>query len=322
MERAVAKRAWLNGVLLALTLISTFGMGLLLSLSFVYPDSPAPGSERQPSLESILEPRILLLAGLYAAVLLIILAGHEIGHYLTCRHYGIDASLPYFIPGPNLLGTFGAFIRIRSPVDSKRQWFDIGAAGPLAGFLLTLPALFIGLAYSKVVPLAAAEGALNLGEPLLFKLGSALVLKHVPAGSDIMLHPVAFAGWAGLLVTAINLLPLGQLDGGHVAYALFGRRKRYVSSAVIGGFIALGVFLSYYWLFWGLLGLLFVLVVRLKRPERLYRMASRLRHPQTFDEAIPLDRGRRCVGALIILIFILSFMPAPIKWPSLLALLK
>ena len=317
IEPAVKKKSWLNGVLFALTLASMFAIGVLLSLSFVYPVSPGP-----VGLESFLEPRIVLMAGLYAAVLMIILIGHELGHYLTCRHYGIDATLPYFIPGPTLIGTFGAFIRIKSPVNLKRQWFDIGAAGPLAGFTLAAPALFVGLALSKLAPVGASEGAVILGEPLLLKLGSALFFRHVPPGSGVVLHPVAFAGWAGLLVTFINLFPLGQLDGGHVAYALFGRKKKYVSSMAICGFIMMGIFFSYSWLLWGLLGLLFVLVVRLKRPGRLYRLAGRLRHPQTFDEDLPLGKGRTLVGALVIIVFILSFIPDPIKGSSLLALLK
>jgi membrane-associated protease RseP (regulator of RpoE activity) len=317
-----SRKPWLNGILFVLTLVSTFSLGVLLSLSYLYPDSPGPAPAPKPGLGSILEPRILILAGLYAAVLMIILTGHELGHYLTCRRYGIEATLPYFIPGPTLIGTFGAFIRIQSPVNLKRQWFDIGAAGPLAGFILTVPALFVGLALSKVVPAAASEGAIALGEPLLLKLGSAIFFRHIPAGSSVVLHPVAFAGWAGLLVTFINLFPLGQLDGGHVAYALLGRKKRYVSAAAICGFIILGFFFSYSWLLWGLLGLVFVLVVRLKRPGRLYRLAIRLRHPQAFDEDLPLGRGRTLVGVLVIVVFILSFIPDPIKGTSLLGLLK
>lgn len=316
------RKAWLNGLLFALTLLSTFIMGLLLSLSFVHPESPAPAPAPEIGLGSFLEPRVMALAGLYAAVLMIILTGHELGHYLTCRRYGIAATLPYFIPGPSLIGTFGAFIRIKSTVGLKRQWFDIGAAGPLAGFLLTLPALGAGLAFSKVVPAAAGEGALELGEPLLLKLGTALFIGPVPAGTSIVLHPVAFAGWAGLLVTFINLFPMGQLDGGHVAYALFGEKKKYVSAAALFAFIALGVFFYFGWLIWGVIGLLFILVVRLKRPERLYRLASRMRHPPVLDEDVPLNRGRVIVGVLIILIFILSFIPDPIKGASLLGLFK
>jgi membrane-associated protease RseP (regulator of RpoE activity) len=322
MEKAVQKRAWLNGVLFALTLFSTFVVGLGLSFTYIYPDAPGFPPAVEPGLRAFLEPRVLLLGLLYSGVLMVILTGHELGHYLACRRYGLAATLPYFIPAPNLFGTFGAFIKIKSPINLKRQLFDVGAAGPLAGFALALPALFIGLVYSKVVPLAAGESTLSLGEPLLFKLGSALFFKHVPAGSDIMLHPVGFAGWVGLLVTSLNLLPLGQLDGGHIAYALFGKRRRILSSSALGALIILGVLYFAGWLVWGGLGLLFVLSFRLKRPEPLYRLASRLRHPPIQDEAVPLNRGRVIVGILVILIFILSFIPDPVKGSSLLALLK
>jgi membrane-associated protease RseP (regulator of RpoE activity) len=322
IEPAVKKKAWINGVLFALTVASTFSLGLGLGFTYLYPDAPglppAPGF----GVGAFLEPRVLALGLLYAGVLMVILTGHELGHYLTCRRYGLDATLPYFIPAPNLFGTFGAFIKIKSPINWKRQLFDVGAAGPLSGFMLTLPALFIGLMYSKVVPLAAGEGTVSLGEPLLLKLVSALVLKPVPDGSDILLHPVAFAGWVGLLVTSLNLLPLGQLDGGHVAYALFGEKKRVLSSVILGALILLGVFFFAGWLIWGGLGLVFVLVVRLKRPAALYRLAIRLRHPPIQDEDVPLSRGRVIVGVLIILIFILSFIPDPVRGYSLLGLLK
>lgn len=322
IEPAVKKKAWLNGVLFALTVASTFFVGLDLSLAYVHPDSPGISLTMEPGFRAFLEPRVLALSLLYAGVLMVILTGHELGHYLTCRRYGLDATLPYFIPAPNLFGTFGAFIKIKSPINWKRQLFDVGAAGPLSGFMLTLPALFIGLMYSKVVPLAAGEGTVSLGEPLLLKLVSALVLKPVPDGSDILLHPVAFAGWVGLLVTSLNLLPLGQLDGGHVAYALFGGKKRVLSSVILGALILLGVFFFAGWLIWGGLGLVFVLVVRLKRPAALYRLAIRLRHPPIQDEDVPLSRGRVIVGVLIILIFILSFIPDPVRGYSLLGLLK
>ncbi len=322
IEPVVKKKAWLNGVLFALTIASTFFVGLGLGFTYLYPDAPGLPPASGGGVAAFLEPRVLALGLLYAGVLMVILTGHELGHYLTCRRYGLAATLPFFIPAPNLFGTFGAFIKIKSPIDRKRQLFDVGAAGPLAGFLLTLPALFIGLTYSKVVPLAGGEATLSLGEPLLLKLAGALVLKPVPDGSDILLHPVAFAGWVGLLVTSLNLLPLGQLDGGHVAYALFGKRKRVLSSIVLGALILLGVFFFAGWLIWGGLGLAFVLVVRLKRPKALYPLAVRLRHPPIYDEDVPLNRGRVILGAFIILIFILSFIPDPVKGSSLLALLK
>jgi membrane-associated protease RseP (regulator of RpoE activity) len=320
-----SRKPWLNGVLFVLTFASTFFVGLGLSLPYIFADTfrGGPGViEVDWDFQAFLDPRVLALGLLYAGVLMVILTGHELGHYLTCRRYGLAATLPYFLPAPNLFGTLGAFIKIKSPINWKRQLFDVGAAGPLTGFILSLPALAIGLAFSKVVPGALSGGTLELGEPLLLKLGSALHFGRIPAGSDIFLHPVAFAGWVGLLVTSINLLPVGQLDGGHVAYALVGRQRKLVSSLTLGALILLGVFFFVGWLIWGGLGLLFVLVVRLKRPGFLYRLASRLRHPQILDEDVPLDRGRMIVGALVILIFILSFIPDPIKGMSLLGLLK
>jgi membrane-associated protease RseP (regulator of RpoE activity) len=316
------RKAWLNGVLFVLTLLSTFIMGVIWSGGYVQAEVLAQNPALKLDIGAYRTPRVLALGLLYSAVLMVILTGHELGHYLTCRRHGIAATLPYFIPGPTLFGTFGAFIRIKSPVHSKRQWFDIGAAGPLAGFILTLPALFAGLALSKVVPVGASEGAVALGEPLLLKLGSALFFRHVPPGFDVVLHPVAFAGWAGLFATFINLFPIGQLDGGHIARALIGTKAKIASSAMLGAFIILGIFFFRPWLIWGLIGLLFILVVRLKRPGRLYRLAIRLRHPQVLDEDVPLNRGRIVVGVLIILIFILSFIPDPIKGYSLLGLLK
>ena len=189
-------RPWINALLFVLTIGSTFVVGTLG------------------------------LALLYALVLLAILAAHEMGHYLTCRRYGIEATLPFFIPAPTLIGTMGAFIRIKSPISLKRQLFDVGAAGPLAGFVLALPALAVGLALSKIVPALPRESSIFFGDPLLLKVLAGILGKSAPAGYDLVLHPVAFAGWVGTLVTALNLFPIGQLDGGHIATALFGARAR------------------------------------------------------------------------------------------------
>jgi membrane-associated protease RseP (regulator of RpoE activity) len=268
-----------------------------------------------------------------------ILTAHELGHYLTCRRYGLAATLPFFIPAPNLpyfvptpnlayfvrspslFGTFGAFIKIK-PINWKRQLFDVGAAGPIAGFILSVPALAIGLSFSKIVPGGLSKGTLTLGEPLLLKIGSALILGPLPDGSDIFLHPAAFAGWVGLLVTSLNLLPIGQLDGGHVAYALLGKKRKLASSIALAALVVLGLFFFSGWLIWGIIGLAFALVVRLKRPVGLYRLAIRLVHPPIQDETAPLGRGRAILGLILILIFILSFIPDPVKGMSLLGLFK
>ena len=160
----------------------------------------------------------------YSLTILAILGTHEFGHYFACRYYGIDASLPYFLPAPlPLTGTVGAVIRIRQPIPTKRMLFDIGAAGPIAGFVVAVPALFLGLRLSRVVPLPDDFVGMELGEPLLFQLAAWMVWGEAPTGHSINLHPMGLAAWLGLLVTALNLFPVGQLDGGHIAYAALGR---------------------------------------------------------------------------------------------------
>ena len=168
----------------------------------------------------------------FSIPLMVILFAHEMGHYLTSRYHNVDASLPYFIPAPPsifIIGTFGAFIRMREPARTRRVMFDIGAAGPWAGVMLAIPAVIIGLYLSDVTPLDKSAGGLELGNSLLFLGLSHLVLGVDPSTVNVNLSPIAFAGWIGLLVTTLNLLPVGQLDGGHVIYALFPRRHRTIS---------------------------------------------------------------------------------------------
>jgi len=162
--------------------------------------------------------------------LLAILLAHEFGHYFAAWYHGVDASLPYFLPSP-FMGTFGAFIRVRSPIYSKRALFDIGVSGPLAGFVFLLPALSVGLAFSKVLPGIEQQGSLHFGVPGFEWLLERLIFPGVPS-SDIYLHPVARAAWVGMLATALNLLPIGQLDGGHIVYAFFPRRHRTISTVL------------------------------------------------------------------------------------------
>jgi membrane-associated protease RseP (regulator of RpoE activity) len=178
---------------------------LTWSVSYTYSDQILKDAQFVPGREAFTDPRIIGLSLVYAAVLLVILLGHEMGHYLTCRHYGIEATLPYFIPAPTLIGTLGAFIKIKSPITRRNQLFDIGVAGPLVGFVLALPALVYGLSLSKVVPAVPREEAMVLGEPLLLKFAAGIIFKGVSSQSDLFLHPVAFAGWVGILVTAFNL---------------------------------------------------------------------------------------------------------------------
>lgn len=292
----VKDRIWVNVLLFVLTVLSLFVVGVSWSASYKYAEEIGrnPAFEAGPNV--FRDPQILLLSLIYALVLIVILLGHELGHYLTCRRYGISATLPFFIPAPTLIGTMGAFIKIRSPIAGKRQLFDIGVAGPLMSFVLSLPALVVGAALSKVVPALPRESSILFGEPLLLKILGGLLIKNAGPNQDIVLHPVAFAGWVGLLVTAMNLFPLGQLDGGHISYAILGPRAKFVARVFLGVFIVMGVFFWAGWLIWALV----ILLLGLK-------------HPPTWDEASPIGTKRLIIGILVVVIFILSFIPDPIQ---------
>jgi membrane-associated protease RseP (regulator of RpoE activity) len=236
----------------------------------------------------------------YSGTILVILGAHELGHYLACRYYQVDASLPFFIPMPLVLtGTLGAFIRIREPIPTKRMLFDIGIAGPLAGFVFAVPALFAGIALSPVARVPEDLVGFNLGEPLLFRAAAWLTWGSVADGYSLNLHPMALAAWFGLLATALNLFPIGQLDGGHISYAVLGRRSTAVTLAAVGGAIGL-TFFSMSWAVWTLLLVAMTL-------------AMGPRHPRTIDEDIPLDRGRIWLAVLALVILILCFTPNPIE---------
>jgi membrane-associated protease RseP (regulator of RpoE activity) len=242
-----------------------------------------------------------LLNGLwYALTILAILGAHELGHYLACRYYGISATLPYFLPIPfPLTGTAGAFIRIRQPIRTKPALFDIGVAGPLAGFLVVVPALFIGLTFSRVVPLPENFSGMALGEPLLFRAAAWLVWGSVPDHLSLNMHPMAFAAWFGLLATALNLFPIGQFDGGHIAYAALGPRSLFVTIGTI--VIAIGLcFYSSSWIVWT--GLAVALL-----------SAFGWRHPPTWDDHVPLDRTRLWLAFVALVVFVLCFTAAPIE---------
>ena len=232
----------------------------------------------------------------FAVTLLSILLIHELGHYTLSKVHGVRATLPYFIPAPPILiGTFGAFIRMKSPPSNRRALFDVGAAGPWAGLLVAIPAVIIGLHLSEIRPLAAGEGGMILGDSILFRLLTKLTLGTTADDVTIMLHPIALAGWFGLFVTFLNLLPVGQLDGGHVAYALFGRWHRLISRLVLAVIFVLGFRGWQGWFVWVAL-LLFIGVD----------------HPPTRDTQTPLDGRRRVAAWLTIGAFVLTFMPAPI----------
>jgi membrane-associated protease RseP (regulator of RpoE activity) len=229
--------------------------------------------------------------------LLSILMAHEMGHYIACRHYRVDATLPYFLPFPflSLAGTLGAFIRIRGPIPNRRALFDIGIAGPLAGFVLCLPVLVLGVREAQLLPEAPAAG-IYLGEPLLFKAAVWLLKGATPDRMTLTLGPLGLAAWFGLFVTALNLIPIGQLDGGHVTYALFRQRAALVSR--IGSWVCVAlIYFGPNWLIWSI----------------LLRVLGR-RHPPTLDDGAPLGQGRTWIGALGLVVFIACFVPNPIVW--------
>jgi len=304
-EEKRKKTVWLNVLLFILTVFSTFFVGIVLSLNFKYAEVADQSTQLGLEASVFTDPQIIVLGVIYAAVLIGILLGHELGHYLTCRYYRINATLPYFIPAPTLIGTLGAFIKIKSPITRKQHLFDIGVAGPLTGFVLSLPALFYGLSLSKIVPSLPREESLIFGEPLLLKIIGGLTLREVPLGNDIFLHPVAFAGWVGTLVTAFNLFPVGQLDGGHISYALLGPRSKSVARLFFIVFLVMGVFFWVGWFVWALI----ILVLG-------------LRHPRVIDEEAQLSASRKILGFMALVIFILSFIPAPIKGYNLFDLLR
>jgi membrane-associated protease RseP (regulator of RpoE activity) len=297
------ERYWLHWLLLGLTLASTTLMGASMQRNFER-NLPLFDFERDFLVFGtwIRHPAALLSGLPFSLTLLTILLAHEFGHYLACRYYGVDASLPYFLPAPTFTGTLGAFIRIRAQIYSKRVLFDVGVAGPIAGFVFLLPALSIGLAFSKVIPGIAHQGALTFSTPALVWLLERAVFPGVPT-SDIYLHPVARAAWIGILATALNLLPIGQLDGGHILYSIASERHKGLSRLFAAALIPIGICGIFYpnffwagWLIWAVVLLIFG-----------------MRHPAIYDP-LPLSDGRRKLAWLSLLIFLLCFTLAPIGY--------
>jgi membrane-associated protease RseP (regulator of RpoE activity) len=288
-------RVWRHAILFVVTILTTTLAGADHFNGFQSDFRAAPAAA--------LPLAWMLLHGLwYSATILAILGFHEMGHYLACRYYDVDASLPFFIPAPlPLTGTFGAFIRIREPIPSKRMLFDIGIAGPLAGFLVAVPALFIGLSMSRMSALPTQDlgNLVSLGEPLLFRLAAWLLFGAAPDGYSLNLHPMAFAAWFGLIATSLNLVPIGQLDGGHISYAVFGRRSSQVTLAMVALALALAYF-SASWIVWT--GLMIGMLIVFGR-----------HHPRTPDENQPLDRSRKFLALAALAILIVCFTPAPIE---------
>lgn len=278
-KRAQAEIPWPQILLFAATLLTTLVAG-----AFMKGENP------------FANPMALMAGAPFSFSLLAILGVHELGHYFTAKRYGVQVTLPYFIPAPPpmILGTFGAFIKMKSPIADRRSLFDIGIAGPIAGLCLAIPILMLGLTMSEVVPRTDAVG-IALGSPLLFTFVQELTLGPIPEGMHIALHPVAFAGWIGFFVTALNLLPLGQLDGGHIAYALLGRHSERLALLTAIILVFLGITFWPGWLFWAFLAFMLG-----------------FKHPPTMNEVTPLDPRRRFLGVASLILLFLLVTPAPI----------
>ena len=289
-------RYWVHALLLVITIVTTTAVGGLHYLSFLSDF----GSRSVDVSGSALASYIWRDGWWYSATLLLILGAHEMGHYVACRYHRVDATLPYFLPAPlPLTGTIGAFIRIREAFPNRRILFDIGVAGPLAGFAVLVPALFLGLGMSNLARLPEDFSGFALGEPLLFKFAAQLVWGAVPDGYSINMHPMVFASWFGLFATALNLMSFGQLDGGHISYSALGRRSTIVSLLTIAVAVAL-TFVSSSWM------MITVLMI-------VMLLAFGPRHPAVIDEDLELDTTRRAVAILAAVVFVVCFTPVPIE---------
>jgi len=276
------KFPWLNVILFASTCLTTWLVGVFLMAMF-----------NNTSFWDLFEPAPWIAGIPFSLAIMSIFFSHEMGHYLTARYYGLDVSLPYFIPFPSLVGTMGAFIRIRSPFQDRKSLLEVGIGGPIAGFVVAIFVLVLSLGQSRIEPVTG--DGYHFGEPLIFKMVQHWMGLTPPPGMDCYLHPISLAAWFGFLATALNLLPAAQLDGGHIIYALFGRYHEWVSRAVVAILVPLGVFYWWGWFLW--ITLLLVL---------------KLHHPPTLDDSIPLKTRHIVLGIIALVMLVLCFTPAPI----------
>ncbi len=299
--RQPRQRYWLHALLLLLTCFTTLVVGAHMQHNFdrglpvfLFDDSNSPFSMPW----ALVHPSRLLLGIPFAGTLMLILLAHEMGHYLMCKRYGVWATLPFFIPAPTLIGTFGAFIRIKSPIRSRTGLFDIGIAGPIAGFVVAVGVLAVSLGLSKPIPRGVPPADLELGFPVIFQLMHRLLaacgwgVARLPLGA-VLLHPAAIAAWVGMFATALNLLPGGQLDGGHIVFSITPRAHRWISWATTISLLLMAYYLCYVWLMWAI----------------LLRLSS-LRHPNVADW--PRVSGARLwLAAFAVLMLVLTLAPAP-----------
>ncbi|TSA11096.1 MAG: site-2 protease family protein [Deltaproteobacteria bacterium] len=246
------------------------------------------------SLAALFKDWTLITRGIpFSFTLLAILIAHEMSHYFVSRYHGVRVTLPFFIPAPSVIGTFGAFIRIKSPMEDRRALLDIGLSGPLGGAVVAIPVLYIGLKMSTIQIMLKPTGV-ELGSSILLDQMVRFTLGKLPDYYQVVLHPVAFAGWIGLLVTSLNLIPIGQLDGGHIAYAILGEKSKKLAIGCFIALIILGLVGWSGWFIWA--GLLYVMGWQ---------------HPPPLNPAIPLDTKRKWLGVLALLLFVVTFTPTP-----------
>ena len=305
-------RLALHALLFLATIFTTLVVGARMEFNFLH-NLPVfslndDGLPLFPVRWALAQHSRLLLGIPFSSTLMLILLAHEMGHYLCCRYYGVYATLPFFIPAPTLIGTLGAFIRIRSPIRSRTALFDIGIAGPIAGFLVALAVLVAAMPHSKVITAASVSSDIQLGYPLIFRLIWAVVPSATLHSSrtlhSIYFPPTVIAAWVGMFATALNLLPGGQLDGGHIVFALAPRAHRVISRLTILTLIPMAIYFWVGWLVWAIL-------LRI----------SGMRHPMV-AEWPGVSGGRRWLAVFALLMLILTLTPAPFAHSSLLQVLR
>lgn len=273
---------------------SSIAVNILLFLLTVISTTAAGALQQGVSLAALFKDWTLITRGIpFSFTLLAILIAHEMSHYFVSRYHGVRVTLPFFIPAPSVIGTFGAFIRIKSPMEDRRALLDIGLSGPLGGAVVAIPVLYIGLKMSTIQIMLKPTGV-ELGSSILLDQMVRFTLGKLPNYYQVVLHPVAFAGWIGLLVTSLNLIPIGQLDGGHIAYAILGEKSKRLAIGCFIALIILGLVGWSGWFIWA--GLLYVMGWQ---------------HPPPLNPAIPLDTKRKWLGVLALILFVVTFTPTP-----------